>query len=562
MYNLPKDSEANLEGVPRGTEHGGGFDENLGRGGARKVSRMSLNSSSLVESAERISISRSCDTCGTNDSRVTTEPILAASLDKSMAHAVGWNAAAKWSSQILSWTSTIVVARLLTPYDYGLVGMSGLFTALAMVVCQYGIGDAIIALRDITRRQIAELNTVSIVLGVGLVGLSFALASPLAHFFSAPPVRNIIIVVSGTYLLNAFLVVPRALLRTELRFKLLATIEMVRALSQVAATVLFAWLKFRYWSLVLGYLVSSLVEVLLTFYWKRHEFAIPNLAKLRRELKYSRQVLFSGFAWYAYDNADFGVAGRVLGGTALGNYTVAWTVASAPVEKIANLFTGVTPAFFSAVQTDKAELRRYLLRLTEVLSFVTVPASFGLALVADYLVLALLGPKWVGVIGPLRLLGVFVAGRSIATILPNLLTAIGDARFVMWATIGSAIFMPVAFLIGSRWGTNGIAAAWVLAYPPAMVPMYYRVFQKTGMQLKEYVSVLMPALSASAIMAAMVLLSRSVLPAGSRPLPCLFLLIVIGAFSYSGALFAFHRQRVSQMIRVIRSMRKRELIES
>jgi PST family polysaccharide transporter len=474
---------------------------------------------------------------------------------------VGWNAAAKWSSQILSWTSTIVVARLLTPYDYGLVGMSGLFTALAMVICQFGIGDAVIALRDITRRQTAELNTVSMVMGVGLVGLSCALALPLARFFSAPPVRSIIIVVSGTYLISAFLVVPRALLRRELRFKLLASIEMVRAIFQIVSTVLFAWLKFRYWSLILGYLVGSLTEVLLTSYWKRHEFAIPNIAKLRRELKFSRQVLLSGVAWYAYDNADFGVAGRVLGGAALGNYTVAWTIASAPVEKIANLVTGVTPAFFSAVQTDKAELRRYLLRLTEILSFVTVPASFGLALVADYLVLALLGPKWSGVIGPLRLLGVFVAGRSVATILPSLLTAIGDARFVMWTTIGSAIFMPIAFLIGTRWGTNGIAAAWVVAYPPIMVPMYYRVFQKTGMQLKEYVSVLTPALSASAIMAVVVLLTRSVIPAGYRPVSCLVLLVVIGALSYAGALLSFHRQRVTHMIRVIRSFRHGKLSE-
>jgi PST family polysaccharide transporter len=439
--------------------------------------------------------------------------------------------------------------------------MSGLFTALAMVICQYGIGDAVIALRDLTRRQTAELNTVSMVMGIGLVGLSCALALPLARFFSAPPVRSIIIVVSGTYLISAFLVVPRALLRRELRFKLLASIEMVRAICQIVSTVLFAWLKFRYWSLILGYLVGSLTEALLTSYWKRHEFAIPNIAKLRRELKFSRQVLLSGVAWYAYDNADFGVAGRVLGGAALGNYTVAWTIASAPVEKIANLVTGVTPAFFSAVQSDKAELRRYLLRLTEILSFVTVPASFGLALVADYLVLALLGPKWNGVIGPLRLLGVFVAGRSVATILPSLLTAIGDARFVMWTTIGSAIFMPIAFLIGTRWGTNGIAAAWVVAYPPIMLPMYYRVFQKTGMRLKEYVSVLTPALSASAIMAAVVLLTRTVLPAGYHPLSCLVLLVVIGALSYAGALLSFHRQRITHVIRVIRSIRQRELSE-
>lgn len=485
-----------------------------------------------------------------------TTPVLSRPLDRSLVHAVGWNALAKWSAQVVSWVSTIVIARLLIPYDYGVFGMAGLFISLATTICQYGIGDTVIALRDLTHRQIAELNTVSMVVGVVLVGVACSLAGPLAHFFSAPPVRPIMLAISGTYLISSFLIVPRALLRKELRFKLLASIDMARALFQMAATLLFAWLKFGYWSLVFGYIVAVLTDCLVTSYWKRHGFAWPNIANLRRELRYSRQALTSGVAWYAYDNADFGVAGRMLGGMALGNYTVAWNIASAPIEKITNLVTGVTPAFFSAVQTEKAELRRYLLRLTEVMSFVTVPASFGLALVADYLVLALLGPKWAGVVGPLRLLGVFVAGRSVVTILPNLLTATGDAQFVMWATIGSAIFMPVAFLTGAHWGTNGIAAAWVVAYPLVMAPMYYKVFKKTEIHLREYVSILTPALSASSVMAVVVLVTRSALPAGFRPITSLSLLVVLGAVSYLGALFVFYRHRFSYMLHIFGSLRQ------
>ena len=116
--------------------------------------------------------------------------------------------------------------------------MAGVFTSLTMLICQNGIADAVVALRDLTRRQIAKLNTVSVILGIVLVGLSCVLALPVARFFSAPPVRAIIIILSGTFLISAFLVVPRALLRRELRFKLLSSIEMVRALSQIVATVL------------------------------------------------------------------------------------------------------------------------------------------------------------------------------------------------------------------------------------------------------------------------------------------------------------------------------------
>ena len=413
-----------------------------------------------------------------------TTPAAGRSLDRSMARAVAWNATARWTSQILSWVSTIVVARRLTPADYGLVGMAGLYLNLALLISQAGIGDTIIALRDLTRRQIAELNTVAILLGLGLVGLSCALAPALARFFSTPALVGVILVSSAMYLMNAFQIVPKALLQRDLRFKLLAFIDTVRSFSQIFITVLFVLLKFGYWSLVAGYMMSALTGSVMTFLWRRHGFAVPDFRQLRRELKFSRAVMLSNLSWYTYDNADFGVAGRVLGEVPLGNYTVAWTISSAPVEKIANLIANVTPSFFSALQSNKAELRRYFARITEILSLVTIPASIGIALTADYLVPVLLGPKWYGVIGPLRLLGLFVAARSIATILPNLLIAIGDASFVMKVSIFAAIVMPIAFLIGSRWGTNGIAAAWVIAYPLITIPTYYRVMKKTGLTLE------------------------------------------------------------------------------
>ena len=475
-------------------------------------------------------------------------------LDRSLTRAVAWNAAARWVSQILSWVSTIVVARLLTPYDYGIIGIASLYVNLAMYVSQAGVSDAIIALRDLTRRQIAELNTLALFLGMGLVGLQCALALPIARFFSAPPLTGVLVVSSIIYVFNGFQVVPRALLQKELRFKLIATIETVRTVSQVIATVIFAWLNFRYWSVVLGYIVATATVGILTLYWKRHEFARPQMNQLRRELKFSRQVILSRVAWYAYENADFGVAGRVLGEVPLGNYTVAWNISSAPLEKIANLVTGVTPAYFSAVQTDKGELRRYLLRLTEILSFVTVPASIGLALVADYVVPALLGPKWMGVIGPLRLLGVFVATRSLTTFLPNLLTAVGDTAFVMWAMIGSAITMPVAFLIGSKWGTTGIAAAWLAAYPIMISPVYHRVFQKTGITAREYLEILLPSINASIIMSLVLFGIRSVIPAKMSSLLALLGLMIGGSLAYGTALFAFYRQRVSHLMRTIKSM--------
>src|SRR6059036_3011709 len=142
------------------------------------------------------------------------------------------------------------------------------------------------------------------------------------------------------------------------------------------------------------------------------------------------------------------MAGRILGKAALGLYNVGWTLASVPVDKVATLVGQVTPAFFSAVQTDRAAIRRYLLGITEGIALITFPISLGLALVARDFVLAVLGAKWEPAIAPLRLLA-------------------------------AAVVMPISFYVGGqRWGTVGLAIAWVLVDPLLAIPLYHRVFSK------------------------------------------------------------------------------------
>ena len=485
-----------------------------------------------------------------------TDPHSRKALDRSMMGAVIWNAAARWGSQIFTWVSTILVARLLRPYDYGLVGMAGVYIGIASLISQVGIPDAVLTLRDLTRRNIAELNSVSLLLGTALVAVSYGLAGPLAHFFSAPPLRAVVIVCSTTYIINAFRVVPGALLQKELRFKLLAGVETFRFFCQMAVTLAMAALVYGYWSLGGGFVAYSGAATVYTLFFRHHAFAAPGFRQLGRELRFSRDVLISNVGWYAYSNADFLVAGRMLGEAALGNYTVAWQISSAPIEKIGNLVTVVTPAFFSAVQDDMARVRRYVLLLTEGLSYATVPASIGIALTADYFVPVVLGPNWLSAIEPLRLLGVFVAFRSLTTLPPKVLTAIAETRFVMWTTLATAVILPISFLVASRWGTTGIALAWLLIFPLAMLPLYQRMFRRSHMSAREYLASVMPAASSSLLMAAAVLGARWAMGERFPTAVRLVILIAVGVLAYSGSLLTFNRKRLQHIWRSVRELRK------
>jgi PST family polysaccharide transporter len=124
----------------------------------------------------------------------------------------------------------------------------------------------------------------------------------------------------------------------------------------------------------------------------------------------------------------------------------------------------------------------------------------------------------------------------------------------MWTTIVTAIIMPAAFFFASRWGTNGIAVAWLVVYPPIILPMFYKCFQRIEMTAREYVSIIMPALVSSAIMAAAMLMARLTVPQ-RWSLPLRFSsLVTLGVLVYIGALFVLYREHLGRIVRAVRSI--------
>src|SRR5207247_5114558 len=202
-------------------------------------------------------------------------------------------------------------------------------------------------------------------------------------------------------------------------------------------------------------------------------------------------VVAARIAWYFYSNADFAVVGRVLGSAALGAYTVGWTIASIPVDRVSALVGSVTPGVFSAVQYDRLALQRYLRNLTQGLAFVTFPAALGIALIADEFVLLALGERWRPAILPLRLLALSAALRSVSTLLPQIAVSTGHAKRNMQLTMLATLILPILFYVGTRWGTAGVAAAWVFGHPLFVLPLFLvYALRLTGMSLRAYVRAL------------------------------------------------------------------------
>lgn len=467
-----------------------------------------------------------------------------ATMDKHLVGGVIWTASAKWTTQVISWVSTLIIARLLSPSDFGLVGMAAVYFALAQTFSEFGFGTAIVTLRDLTDEQVREINTFCLLSGFVAFALSCALAIPLGMFFRSPQLPAVVVVMSVAFLISGFQTVPYALLQKELRFRSLSIIDAVKIVAQTASVLLFALLGFGYWSLVIGNLVAAATGAVLPLVYRATGFTWPRFHSIKRAVRFSWHVLVSRMAWSLYSDADFIVAGRTLGAAPLGAYTLAWNLANAPVDKITSLVTRVMPAFFSAVQNDHASLRRYLRNLTESISLITTPLTVGLALTAREFVPLLLGHKWESAIIPLELLAVYASFRSITALLSQALIALGETRFVMWNTVSALLILPTAFYIGSSWGTAGIAWAWILGYPFVVLPLYRRTFRRIKMEIREYVGAVLPALDGSLVMAAVVLLLKWGLSSGWPLYLRLGLEVLAGGAAYVLTLIVFHRNRL------------------
>jgi O-antigen/teichoic acid export membrane protein len=477
-------------------------------------------------------------------------------LDRKLVQGVSWSGGIKGLTQLVSWASTVIVARLLSPQDVGLVAMATVYLGLTALVSGFGLGNAIIALRDVSDDLLSQLHAVALLVGLAAFAVSCVVAEPLGRFFGAPELAPVVIVLSCTLVLDSLRAVPTALLTRGLRFKYLALLEALKTLVAVSVTVGLAAAGATHWAIVLGNVVGALVVTVLVLVVWRQPFARPRFGALKPTLTFSSQLLLGSLAWYGYSNADFLVAGRVLGRTALGEYTLAWTMSTTPGDKIMSMFGGVMPTMFAAVKHDVHALRRYFFLFSEGMANLVVPMALGLALVAHDFVLLAFGAKWSAAILPLQLLCCYLPIHMLSVLLAPVLQVQGDAKYPMRLGLYTLATLPPAFyLAGTRWGTVGIAAVWLAVYPLILLPVFARVFRTLGIRVTEYFAHLRPILGSAAVMSVVVLTIRALLPR-DWPLALLFSIqVASGAAAYVAATLFLQKERLKVLTDFFRAAR-------
>lgn len=379
-------------------------------------------------------------------------------------NSVSWTGLSQVVTQSLQFIVTVILARLLIPKDFGIVGLSILFIGLVAILGEVGFGAALIQKKDADHK---DLSTV-FWLGIGVGFLSFAIASgfsPLAaRFFHNANVRVVIIAASLGFIINSIGAVQKVLLTKGLLFKKLAAAEIGAVFIYGTVSITLALLGAKVWSLVIGSLCRSFVEVCMLWYlssW-RPSFRVSK-ESIRQLFGFSANVWGFNILNYVRENIDNIVIGRVLGATALGYYTLAYNLANLPRRQLTNIIGRVSFPAFAKIQDQDEYFRRIYLKVVRYISLVSFPILAGLGVLAPEFIKLVYGQKWALTILPLQILCGAGMLYSLGTTVGSIYLAKGRPDIQFKVGIFALLVLTAMVFKGVSYGVTGVAAS-VLIY--------------------------------------------------------------------------------------------------
>jgi teichuronic acid exporter len=463
--------------------------------------------------------------------------------------ALRWSAASRLAGSALSWVMTILVIRLLSPSDYGVLAMAVILPSALYLLNDLGLDVVLVQQQDADERLRRQVFGIVIVANLLCAGVLVVGAPLIAQFFREPAIVPVMHVLSLQFLLFIFDTLPRAKLEQRLDFRSQSVISVIATWLGGLATLILAATGFGVWSLVWGRLVSTatttvaLNVVAPMLYWP-----IFSLRAARRSLRFGAIVTMERTAWQLFTDADKVIGGRLWNDATLGLYTVAQDLATMPMHKTGGLIGAIGLPAFSGVQDRMEEVRFYLLKATRIISVLAFPMFIGLALTASEAVALLLGPAWMGAAPILQILALIMPLRMVATLLSPVLWGIARPGISATNVMIAAVVIPCACLIGARWGPVGMASAWLAAYPIVFILMLHRAGGPLGLTLRDFWGAIRWPAAASLIMVAAVEGTRWLLPSSGGVVVTLLIVASVGALVYVGALLIFDRPSIREAL--------------
>ena len=411
--------------------------------------------------------------------------------------------------------STIALARMLTPSDYGLIAMVAILVDFVSMFQHMGLSTATVRWAEINHRQVSTLFWLNILLSTAIMLAVVGLAPVLAWFYHEPRLIGVTACYAVAIFLTGLIIQHEAILSRQMRFRAIATIDITAIVTGLVAAVVAAWYGAGYWALVVNQLVMSLVTVVGV--WAKCRW-IPGLPSrnsgIRTLLAYGGNLTGYNITNYFARNLDNALIGKFWGAYQLGVYSRAYQMLLMPMAQINNPLVAVAVPALSRLSDSPDRYRTAYLKILEKIAMITMPGIVFMIAMSDWLILLLLGAQWREA-GPIFMfLGIAALVQPVTKTVPWLFTTQGRSREMLkWGFIGSGIAVT-AIVAGLPWGAKGVAVAYAVTDLCISTPLLFWYAGRRGpVRTADFYRTISPSVVASLGSLAVLLATRQWLAA-------------------------------------------------
>lgn len=364
---------------------------------------------------------------------------------------------------VLNLGSTMILARLLTPQDFGLIAMVTAVTGFVLTFKDLGLSMATVQRVEINHGQISTLFWVNVAISVGLTLITLALAPVIAWFYRDPRLLGVTAALSIAFIFGGLTVQHQALLRRQMRLGAVATIEVSSLAAGVLTALVCAWAGLGYWALVwmqIAVAFTDAVGVWIASGWR------PGLpvrrSGVRSMLAFGGYLTGFGVVNYAARNLDNILIGRYWGAGPLGLYSKAYSLLLLPLGQIVAPMTSVAVPALSRLQSQPERYRAYYLKALKIVAYLTMPLVVAMGVLSSEVVLLVLGPNWIGAAPIFRILAITALFQPIVSTTGWIYVSLGQTRrMAAWGAVACSLIV-ISFVIGLPWGTIGVATSYAV----------------------------------------------------------------------------------------------------
>ncbi len=394
-----------------------------------------------------------------------------------------WTLYGKGAYALLQLLVVAVLARLVTPADFGVVSAALIVIGVSTMFSRLGLGPALVQRPELERRHIDTAFTTSALMGLGLGALVWLLAPLGAEFFRTEGVKPVLRALAIVFPLQGVAAVAGSLMMRELRFRWMANLDVISyGIGYGGVGITMALLGMGVWALVLGQIAHNVVKTGILLYGQPpHFWKLPERRAFRELMYFGGGFTLAKVANQFAQQGDYLMVGRFLGPTALGYYGRAYNLMSAPASGFGTILDSVLFPMMARVQTDEKRLATAYRRGIALIALVVLPSSAAMVLLAPEAIHVLLGASWTPVIVPFQILAAGMLFRTSSKMADSLTRATGAVFRRAWRQILYAAFVIGGAWVGQQWGIVGVAWGVLVALAVNFVLMAQLSMSEAGM---------------------------------------------------------------------------------